>query len=536
MGNFFEDLVHTVMESTLTEEEQDALKAKFHKLRRDVIEDVRNIFPHGQILPESSGRGIRIRLPPGPAGDVSGDTADEPGLPALPDVMEAYATYVNNELPTYLVHVSEKRLVSRQEVKKMYRRDLMAVTEADIAKVIEEAAGRSVPTREEAIKALVKGKLKYATFSHRWLERGEPSFRDILMSFQPAGYSKLVNFCEKAAEYDCCLAWSDTCCINKDSSTELEEAIRSMFKWYRDAHMCIAYLAEATSIDDLGNDVWFTRGWTLQELLAPRAMKFYGKDWVPLTSSINDKQDVCMLDALSRATGIPHRDLRSFRPGTRDVHQKMMWASNRTTTRVEDIAYSLIGIFDVSLTIAYGEGHRAFYRLMETIVNRCGEWEIMAWAGRPSADSAALPESPRCYRALGEARTETQSGLSGNNGLTRRAWRGDGNFIMTKQGLQLKLLVVDLQLPSPSIKLFEGAGRKGVESTRHGKCTVGVVDYWCFDTTGQGVLRPGQDHLCLLLRSDPFDPYAELEKVSTTELLFVRTDIEVKKELSMLWL
>ncbi|KAF8124128.1 hypothetical protein EV363DRAFT_716452 [Boletus edulis] len=516
MGNFFEDLVHTVMESTLTEEEQDALKAKFHKLRRDVIEDVRNIFPHGQILPESSGRGIRIRLPPGPAGDVSGDTADEPGLPALPDVMEAYATYVNNELPTYLVHVSEKRLVSRQEVKKMYRRDLMAVTEADIAKVIEEAAGRSVPTREEAIKALVKGKLKYATFSHRWLERGEPSFRDILMSFQPAGYSKLVNFCEKAAEYDCCLAWSDTCCINKDSSTELEEAIRSMFKWYRDAHMCIAYLAEATSIDDLGNDVWFTRGWTLQELLAPRAMKFYGKDWVPLTSSINDKQDVCMLDALSRATGIPHRDLRSFRPGTRDVHQKMMWASNRTTTRVEDIAYSLIGIFDVSLTIAYGEGHRAFYRLMETIVNRCGEWEIMA--------------------ALGEARTETQSGLSGNNGLTRRAWRGDGNFIMTKQGLQLKLLVVDLQLPSPSIKLFEGAGRKGVESTRHGKCTVGVVDYWCFDTTGQGVLRPGQDHLCLLLRSDPFDPYAELEKVSTTELLFVRTDIEVKKELSMLWL
>lgn len=448
--------------------------------------------------------------------------------------MEVFNTYANNELPTYLVHVPEKRLLSRQEVKKMFRREMMAVTEADIAKVVEEAAGRSVPTREEAIRALVRRKLKYATFSHRWIERGEPTFRDIMMSFQPAGYAKLVNFCKKAAEYGCSLAWSDTCCINKDSSTELEEAIRSMFKWYRDAHVCIAYLAEATSIDDLDNDVWFTRGWTLQELLAPRTMKFYGKGWVPLSNSVNDKQDTHMLDALSRATGIPHHDLRYFRPGTRNVHEKMMWAANRTTTRVEDIAYCLIGLFDVSLTIAYGEGQRAFYRLMEAIIDRCGEWEIMAWAGRPSADSAALPESPRCYRALGEACATTTSSVSKDNGLGQRAWRGDRHFIMTKRGLQLKLLVVDL--PSSSMKLFEGAGEKGVECTRYGKCTVGVVDSWRFDTNGQGILRPKQDHLCLLLRSDPFDPCAEWEKVSTTELLFVRTDVEVKKDLSMLWL
>ncbi|KIJ11860.1 hypothetical protein PAXINDRAFT_83829, partial [Paxillus involutus ATCC 200175] len=201
------------------------------------------------------------------------------------------------------------------------------------------------------------------------------------MSFRPAGYTKLVEFCEKAAEYGCRLAWSDTCCINKDSSTELEEAIRSMFKWYRDAHVCIAYLAETTSVDDLGKDVWFTRGWTLQELLAPRTMKFYGGGWAPLTNSTNDKKDVVMMNALSQATGIPLDDLRYFRPGTRDVHERMMWASTRTTTRIEDIAYCLIGIFDVSMTIAYGEGQRAFYRLMEAIINRCGEWQIMAWAG-----------------------------------------------------------------------------------------------------------------------------------------------------------
>ncbi|KAG9310491.1 hypothetical protein JVU11DRAFT_9635 [Chiua virens] len=534
MGNFFEDLVHTVMESTLTEEEQTAVKAKFHKLKREVIEDVRTVFPHGQILPENSGRGIRIKLPPRPWGDPKVDPADvpdEPGLPGLPDVMACFGTYVNNELPAYLVYVQEKRLVSRQEVKRIFRRDVVAITEADIAKAIEEAAGHSMPTRDEAIRAIVKGKLKYAVFSHRWLERGEPSYRDILMSFRPTGYDKLMNFCHKAQEYGCLLAWSDTCCINKDSSAELEEAIRSMFKWYRDAHVCIAYLAEATSTGDLGKDVWFTRGWTLQELLAPCIMKFYGKGWIPLSNSVNDKQDTQMLDALSQASGISHEDLCSFQPGTRNVHQKMMWAANRTTTRVEDIAYCLIGIFDVSLTIAYGEGQRAFYRLMEAIIDRCDEWEIMAWAGRRSADSAALPESPRYYRALGDTRVEME--VKGSS-VNQPAWRGDRHFVMTKRGLQMKLLIV--HLPSPSVKLFEGTGGKRVECTQYGKCTVGVVDYWCFDMSGQGVLTAQQDHLCLLLRSDPFDPYAELEKVSTMELLFLRTDVEVKQNLEMLWL
>ncbi|KIJ58830.1 hypothetical protein HYDPIDRAFT_119185 [Hydnomerulius pinastri MD-312] len=535
MGNFFEDLIHAVLESTLTDEEQADIKAKFHKLKREVIDDVRQVFPHGQILPESSGKGIRIRLPPGPVGEDE-SVNKEPGLPTgIQDVMGIYDNYVNNELPTYLIYVLEKKLVSRSEVKKIFRCEMLAVTDDEIAKVMEGAAGRTAPTRAEVIRALVTGKLKYATFSHRWLERGEPSFHDIKMSFRPAGYDKFVNFCEKAAGYGCRLAWSDTCCINKDSSTELEEAIRSMFKWYRDSHVCIAYLADSTSVDDLGRDVWFTRGWTLQELLAPRAMKFYGQGWRPLSTSSNDKQDVSMMNALSRATSIPIDDLRYFRPGTRDVHEKMMWASTRTTTRVEDIAYCLIGIFDVSMAIAYGEGQRAFYRLMEAIIHRCGEWQIMAWAGQPSADSAALPESPRCFRELSPIRTETTISSYGSaNEHSQKAWRGDRNFVMTKRGLQLKVLIVDL--PSPSAKLYEGVGARVGESGVSGRCTVGVVDYWCYDTSGQGILQPLQDHLCLLLHSDPFDPFAEWQKASTTELMFLRTDVEVKKDLSMVWL
>ena len=442
--------------------------------------------------------------------------------------MEIYRTYINDELPTYLIYVPEKRLVSRQEVNKMFHCDMLTVTEAYITKLIEGAAGHSMLTRKEAVKNLVKRKLKYATFSHKWIERGEPTIRDIMMSLRPAGYKKLMNFCERAAEYDCRLAWSDTCCIDKESSAELEEAIQSMFKWYRNAHVCIAHLAEATSVDDFWTDIWFTRGWILQELLAPRTIKFYGKDWVPISDSVNDKQDLRMLNALSRATGISRYDLCHFCPGIRDVHKKMMWASKRMTSRVEDMAYCLIGIFDVSLTIAYGEGQRAFYRLMEAIVSRCEEWEIMAWAGQPSPGSAALPESPRCYKAFDDTSIMAASSDGGH-----WSWRGGRHFAMTKRGLQLKLLIVDL--PSSSMKLFEGT-RNDAECTRYGKCTVGIIDYWCCDTSGQGVLRPGHDHLCWLLRSDAFDPYTEWGKVSTTELLFIRTDSEVKKGLSTLWL
>ncbi|KAH7881913.1 hypothetical protein F5I97DRAFT_1914476 [Phlebopus sp. FC_14] len=250
-----------------------------------------------------------------------------------------------------------------------------------------------------------------------------------------------------------------------------------MFKWYRDSQVCIAYLADSTPIDDLGHD----------------------------------KQNAARMNALSWATRIPLDDLCYFRPGTRDVHEKMMWASTRTTTRIEDIAYCLIGIFDVSMTIAYGEGKRAFYRLMEAIIHRCGEWQIMAWAGQPSADSAALPESPRCFRQL----ASHPDSSTGSGECEQKAWRGDRNYVITKRGLQLRLIL---------------------ECTRYGQCTVGVVDYWCYNTSGEGVLKPSQDHLCLLLRMDPFDPFAEWQKVQTADLLTVSTDVEVKEALTTVWL
>ncbi|KIJ13645.1 hypothetical protein PAXINDRAFT_135901, partial [Paxillus involutus ATCC 200175] len=232
--------------------------------------------------------------------------------------------------------------------------------------------------------------LAYAMFSHRWGDH-EPDFRQMLDQSRgvkpPAGegYEKLLRFCEKAVfDYDCKYVWSDTCCINKESSTELEEAIRAMYWWYRDASVCIVHLARSSSIKDFSNEPWFTRGWTLQELLAPRRIRFYGRDWKPICLEskdryVNDKQNDSILVAISNLTEIPQNDLRKFSPSCNRVSEKMRWAAKRTTTKVEDVAYSLIGIFGVSMQIGYGEKALAFHRLMEAIAHKCTEPWFFAW-------------------------------------------------------------------------------------------------------------------------------------------------------------
>ncbi|KAG1793798.1 uncharacterized protein BJ212DRAFT_1535814 [Suillus subaureus] len=128
---------------------------------------------------------------------------------------------------------------------------------------------------------------------------------------------QLYAFCQKARDdFNCSFAWCDMCCIDKTSSSELDEAIRSMFRWYRNSHICITYLQGTDSINDLAEDEWFGRGWTLLELLAPFRMKFYGKSWAPLRPLHESENDKCnsdsILQEISRITRIPETDLRAF--------------------------------------------------------------------------------------------------------------------------------------------------------------------------------------------------------------------------------
>ncbi|TVY12599.1 Vegetative incompatibility protein HET-E-1, partial [Lachnellula arida] len=218
---------------------------------------------------------------------------------------------------------------------------------------------------------------KYAILSHRWAAE-EVTFKDWLdgTSKSKAGYGK-IRFCGEQARRDGLqYFWVDTCCIDKSSSTELAEAINSMFRWYQKAAICYVYFSDVSKRKRKANDTsaecvwesafrdseWFTRGWTLQELIAPTSVEFFSKDWEQLGNKRSLEQQIYEI------TGIPAKALRGSSLSDFSITERMSWAEQRETTRKEDHAYSLLGIFDVYMPLIYGEGkEHAFKRLREII-------------------------------------------------------------------------------------------------------------------------------------------------------------------------
>jgi hypothetical protein len=224
---------------------------------------------------------------------------------------------------------------------------------------------RLISSKTLQLKEFFGGRIpKYAILSHTWKEEEEVSFKDMQgpVAKEKKGFAKLQNFCAQAARDGFEYAWIDTCCIGKSSSAELSEAINSMYKWYKNAQICYAYLADVSTYDGLKSSRWFTRGWTLQELIAPSIVIFYDKNWNYIGTKSNlDKE-------ISRITGIDIRVLRGCALRTCSVQQRMFWASKRTTTRDEDKAYCLMGLFNVHMPLIYGEGEtKALKRLREEI-------------------------------------------------------------------------------------------------------------------------------------------------------------------------
>lgn len=268
----------------------------------------------------------------------------------------------------------------------------------------------------------MEGVTKYAILSHTWIHSipGEVTYNGwnkTEFSADQPGYEKLVNFCKIAERnHGVELGWMDTVCINKESSSELDESIRSMYKWYSNASICVVYLAQTTALSDMRDDLWFTRGWTLQELLAPRSLKFYTASWQELVVALNDKKSPLIHQEITKATTITPDELLYFEPSAfhalrshSDISRRMQWAANRQVTRQEDVAYSLMGIFNVSMSTAYGEGaKRAFFRLLKKImVSSAQISDIFNWAGDLSIvdqnNSVLLPPSPHFYLCRSDA-------------------------------------------------------------------------------------------------------------------------------------
>lgn len=242
----------------------------------------------------------------------------------------------------------------------------------------------------------------YVILSHTWGSE-EVLFSDVQngTANQKAGLSKIEECCETAAIYGFGWVWIDTCCIDKSSSAELSEAINSMYRWYEDAAVCYAYLADIVGTRDASQPTtittsrWFSRGWTLQELLAPPVVEFYDSEW----TGIGTKSSLAA--EISRCTGIPVRILHGEPLSSCCVAERMSWSANRSTTRVEDIAYCLMGVFSVSMPLLYGEGIKAFRRLQEQILMQEEDYSIFAWSSGPlivGSFSGVFAESPNHFK------------------------------------------------------------------------------------------------------------------------------------------
>ncbi|PMD55345.1 beta transducin-like protein HET-D2Y [Hyaloscypha bicolor E] len=224
----------------------------------------------------------------------------------------------------------------------------------------------------------------YAILSHRW-GKEEVTLADLKNGNykKMAGYNK-IQFCGEQARRDGLqYFWVDTCCIDKSNAVELQEAINSMFRWYRDATKCYVYLPDVswpqTDSADGSNGAWkwtfrksewFRRGWTLQELIAPASVDFFSKEGELLGNKVSLHQNICEI------TGIPASALQGAPMPNFSVDERMSWAANRETHRQEDMAYSLLGLFGIHLPLIYGEGkEHAFRRLRKEIQNSQTEAE-----------------------------------------------------------------------------------------------------------------------------------------------------------------
>jgi hypothetical protein len=254
----------------------------------------------------------------------------------------------------------------------------------------------------------------YAILSHTW-ENEEVSLQEIQLVPRPlqvtekAGFKKILSCCAQAAEDGFEWVWIDTCCIDKTNSVELSEAINSMFRWYGNAVVCYAYLVDVEIGDtpeyqgsQFRKSRWFTRGWTLQELLAPRSVVFFNREWVETGTKLSLSrvvEGITEIGAYYVKRGYrcdSPSDMRDL--GLISSAQKMFWASQRETTRLEDVAYCLMGLFDINMPMIYGEGAKAFERLQLEIIKSTADQSIFFWYPFNGRACGPLAMSPKDFQ------------------------------------------------------------------------------------------------------------------------------------------
>ena len=257
------------------------------------------------------------------------------------------------------------------------------------------------------IRCVVRKYFQYVVLSHKW-EDNEPLFQNVVqiavydLGDSPT-HNKLQTYCRIAQHAGFQWAWSDTVCINQSNTPVLQESLVAMFKWYQGAALMIVFLRGVSSSSPAGalaESVWNKRGWTLQEYIAAKKVHFYTEDWTPYRNlSLSDHRESSeVISEMEQVTGISAEQLKALRPGLSNIREKLRLATTRTTTKVEDAAYSLIGIFEAaSLMANYGEGETSLGRLLANVLTRSGDVDILAWTGESSEFNSCLPARVTVY-------------------------------------------------------------------------------------------------------------------------------------------
>ncbi|KAK4196344.1 heterokaryon incompatibility protein-domain-containing protein [Triangularia verruculosa] len=282
----------------------------------------------------------------------------------------------------------------------------------------------------------------YAILSHRW-EDEEVTYKEILKPTRRAlaeakrGFQKIKACAAEATRNGLEYLWVDTCCIDKTSSTELSEAINSMFRWYRAATVCYTYLCDVPPLPAKER----------KQLIAPRELVFYTNSW----TRAGTKEDWARL--IEDQTGVPNLVLRTGDLRGRSIAERMSWAAKRQTTRIEDAAYCLLGLFDINMPMLYGEGERAFIRLQQEIIKGSDDLSIFAWMNPEAADDAhcgLFATSPSYFATCQDVRWARPS--------------GNDSFELTNKGLKLSLALSPDQEDKPYgfIAVLSGVRKRGV--------------------------------------------------------------------------
>lgn len=310
----------------------------------------------------------------------------------------------------------------------------------------------------------------YVILSHTWgaeevslQEFGNPTAQS------KSGYLKILAFASEGRKNGFEWGWVDTCCIDKTSSAELSEAINSMYRYYAEADSCYAYLSDVgqpenvdkhwpliNSVDNqFASSRWFTRGWTLQELIAPSSVVFYRQDWTVYGTKSSLHKEI------SSITGIPVR--LTTQPGSLHdftVAQKISWASKRQTTRPEDLSYCLLGILGVYMPLLYGEGTRAFRRLQEEFMKIGSDPTLFSWSPTNVSEfettehwdeHVPLAPCPAAFQEAGEYRT-IRPLRYGPWSMTNVGMRVEGLPIV--EGIEADVLLVSAKIRCAPNRLY----------------------------------------------------------------------------------